>query len=115
MSLIPRSLRPITVLRRRAMRRGLRGDSKVWRWIAVVVLVRSDAIRYNAMREGVYGKSKFWRGVAVMLFARDAVRAVAVKAPEQLGVERLAPGQIVQVCAITPDSRRGRRRARAAS
>ena len=112
MPLIPRALRPMTVIRRKAMRKGLRGDSRIWRLVAVIVLVRSDIIRHSAMREGVYGSSRFWRSVAVLLFANDARRAVAVKVPEQLGVERLAPGQTVQVSAIEP---RRRRRARAAS
>jgi hypothetical protein len=112
MSLIPKTLRPMTVIRRKAMRKGLRGNSRVWRAVAVIVLVRTDIVRHAALREGVYGKSRFWRGIALMLFANDAVRAVTVKAPEQLGVERLAPGQTVQVSAVGP---RQRRRARAAS
>lgn len=89
------------------MRKGLRGSSRIWRAVAVIVLVRSDIVRHSALREGVYGKSRFWRTVAVAVVANDARRAVAVKVPEQLGVERLAPGQSVQVSAIGP--RRGRR------
>ncbi len=102
----------MTVIRRRAMRKGLRGNSRLWRAVAVIVLVRTDAIRYTAMREGVYGSSRFWRSVAVLLLMNDAGRKLAVKEPERLGIERLVAGQTVQVAAIGP---RRRRRSRAAS
>ncbi len=97
------------------MRRGLRGNSRFWRSIAVIALVRSDIVRHSALRDGVYGKSRFWRSVAVMLFANDARRALTVKEPDRLGTERLVEGQGVTVLALTRPSRRAQRRSARAS
>jgi hypothetical protein len=115
MPIIPRSLRPMVVLRRQATRRGLRGNSRFWRWVAFLVYIRSDVARHAAIREGVFGKSLIWRAVAVVVFADQIMRTVLVKSPQKLGTERLVAGQAVHISSIAPVSRREQRRLRRAA
>ncbi len=115
MALIPRSLRPLVVLRRQATRRGLRGNSRFWKWVAFVVYIRSDVARHAAIREGVFGKSLLWRAFAVVVFGDQLLRYVLIKKPEKLGTERLIAGQAVQISSITPVSKGEQRRLRRAA
>lgn len=63
-------------------------------------------LRHRALYDGVLGGSTLWKIVAVMV----VLRKVFGKQPEHLGIERLAPGQSIQIIAIKPSSRRARRR-----
>jgi hypothetical protein len=68
-------------------------------------------LRTSAVRRGVLGNDRFWRFVAAVIFGRQLLRKVLGREPQLLSVERLDPGQSVHIAAIPPPaSRRGRRR-----
>ena len=113
MSLIPRALRPMTFVRRRAMRTGFQSDSHVKRLIALLVIGRPALVKQNAFRQGFFGNDKFWKAVAVAFLANDVRRKVMVREPEYLGTERLVEGQSVMITALPRSSRRAARSARA--
>ena len=50
-----------------------------------------------------------WRVVAVVVFGGRFLRRVFGKHPENLGTERLKAGQLLQIEAIAPATRRQRR------
>jgi hypothetical protein len=112
MSLIPRSLRPMTFVRRRAMRRGFRSKNDVVRLLALLVVGRPALVKQNALRQGLVGNDRFWKTVAVILVANDVRRKLTVREPEHLGIERLGEGQSVTITALSPSSRRAARAAR---
>lgn len=105
MQLIPRSVRPMALIRRRALRRGLRGNSAMWRWIAVIVIGRSSAVRHVAFRDGLRRGNRFWKIVAFGIVLSDVVNKVAVKRPEQLAIERLVAGEAVEVRSLPSSAR----------
>lgn len=104
MSLIPRAIRPMTILRRRAMRRGLRGDSAMWQFMALMLVGGSSAMKMTARRDGFFGGSKFWKTIFYALILNDLVKKVAVKEPEVLSTEKLTAGQSVTITALDPQS-----------
>lgn len=80
MARVPATMRPAFVVRRNAMRRGVFGDSVLWKVVAVVV---------------------FGRGIAKKMFGRNV---------EVLARRRITPGHVITVAAMTPMTRRQRRR-----
>ena len=80
MALIPYRYRPAVVIRRRAMRYGVRGSSVVW------------------------------RGVAGVIYGRRAIKSFFGKEPEHLGVYRLGPNHFLSIVTSRPLSRREQRR-----
>lgn len=69
-------------------------------------------VRRRALYDGVLGSSTLWKLVAAAVFGRSVLRRVLGRHPEHLSVERLRPGQSVQVIALGPrGSRRQRRQA----
>ena len=50
-----------------------------------------------------------WRAVAVVVFGGRVLKRVFGKNPEDLGTERLKAGQLLQIEAIAPPTRRQRR------
>jgi hypothetical protein len=115
MAIIPRALRPMNLLRRRALRKGIQTDSELFRLISLLLIGRPALVRRNAYRQGLRGSSRFWRTVAYGFIAGDIWRKLTVKEPDRLGVERLVEGQGVTVLALPRPTRRSRRRASHAS
>jgi hypothetical protein len=115
MRLIPRALRPTSLLRRQTMRRGVRSESELIRMLAFVIVGRPEFVRRQATRQGLMGSSRLWRALAYGFIASDVCRKLAVKQPERLGTERLGEGQGVTVLAMHRPTRRERRRAARAS
>jgi hypothetical protein len=113
MALIPRALRPMTFIRRRAMRKGFHSDNHVRRLIALLVIGRPALIKQNAFRQGFVGNDKFWKTVAFVVLANDVRRKLTVREPEYLGTERLLEGQSVTIRALQRSSRRAAKAARA--
>lgn len=111
MPLMPRALRPMTYVRRRALRSGMQSRSELARFLSVLIVGRPALVRQNAFRQGVRGSSRLWRMVAVGLFVGDIWRKATVKEPDRLGTERLIEGQGVTVLAMTRPSKRDLRRA----
>jgi hypothetical protein len=115
MSLIPRALRPMTFLRRRAMRSGMRSDNEIVRLVALLIVGRPALVRQTAFRQGFTRRDGFWRSVAYVILVGDLVRRLTVKEPDRLGVETLVEGQRVTVSALPRPTRRQLRRAARAS
>ena len=111
MKLIPYALRPSTLLRRQAMKRGLRSDSELVQLISFLAVSRPAVIRRTATRRGLLGTSRLWRVVGYWFVAGDVYRKLAVKEPDRLGTERLSEGQTVTVVTMHRPTRRERRRA----
>jgi hypothetical protein len=99
----------MAIVKRRAMRRGLRSNNQVWRWIAVLIVGRSSVVRSIAIRDGLRGGNRFWRTVALGIMVTDLAAKVTVKQPERVATERLRVGQSVRITALPPDG--GRRAA----
>jgi hypothetical protein len=70
-------------------------------------------VRHRALYDGILGRSFVWKTIAVVVFGRSLARRFLGRRAEHLSIERLAPGQSVQVIAIGPASRRRRRERRA--
>ena len=66
-------------------------------------------IRRRALSRGVFGSDRFWRAVAVVIFGRRFLKRILGKNEDHLGTEKLTAGQLLQIEAIAPQSRRGRR------
>ena len=103
----------MTILRRRAVRRGFQSNRNYMRLIALLLVGRPALLRQNAIRQGFIGKDRFWKTVAYVFLANDVLRKLVVKEPERLGIERLVEGQSVTVTALPRSSRRAARAARA--
>lgn len=110
MKLIPRALRPMTFIRRRAMRSGVQSQNDVVRLLALVIVGRPALVRQTANRLGFVGSSRLWRMVAYGFLANDLYRKVAVKQPDRLGTEKLLEGEGVTVLAMHRPTKRERRR-----
>jgi hypothetical protein len=80
MALIPYRYRPSVVIRRRAVRYGLRGGSLVWKWIAVFI----------------YGSK--------------ATKSFFGKQPDEIATMRLGPNQFLSIVTSLPLSRKQQRR-----
>lgn len=111
MRLIQYSIRPSAIIRRQAMRRGVRSNNEVVRLLALVIVGRPALIRKTANVEGLRGSSRMWRFVAVGFLLNDLYRKLAVREPDRLGTERLREGQSVTVVTMHRPTRRERRRA----
>jgi hypothetical protein len=72
----------------------------------------SVLIQRRALQRGVFGSNPLWRAVAVVVFGSRFLRKVFGKNPEFLGTEKLKAGQLLQIEAIAPPTRRERREAR---
>jgi hypothetical protein len=66
-------------------------------------------VRTTAVRRGVLGGDRFWRTIAVMIVAGEVLRRVFGRSPELLSIERLEPGQSVQIRTLPASERRRRR------
>jgi hypothetical protein len=72
----------------------------------------SALIRTRAIQRGILGSSPFWRAIALFVFGRRVLKRILGKNVEELGTEKLTAGQLVQIEAIAPPTRRGRREGR---
>ena len=115
MALIPRALRPMTFIRRRAMRKGVSSNSDIVRLVSLLLVGRPAIVRQTAFRQGFRRGDRFWRSVAYFLVAGDIWRKLTVKEPDRLGTEKLVEGQRVTVLALPRPTRRERRRSARAS
>lgn len=69
---------------------------------AAVALTRAPitGLRSLAVRRGVFGGSRPWMIVAVVLWGFKMLRKASTRRPEVLSVERLNPGETLQVTAL---------------
>lgn len=52
-------------------------------------------LRRKALRLGVFGDSRFWQFVAFVIFTRRVIRKVMGSDPIVAGVERIRPGETI--------------------
>lgn len=69
-------------------------------------------LKRRALREGVFGQSTAWKLVAVVAFGGALVRRLASKRAEVVLVEELRVGESMRITPLPPASRRSRRRDR---
>lgn len=67
-------------------------------------------IRRKAMRRGLLGPSTFWKVVALGVFGRSTLKRVFGRQPEYIAKERIKPDAFLNVITATPLSRKERRR-----
>ncbi|MGH9134152.1 MAG: hypothetical protein ACRDZZ_09460 [Ilumatobacteraceae bacterium] len=72
----------------------------------------SVLIRRRALHKGILGPSRMWRAIAFVVFGRKLLKRIFGKNVDELGTEKLTAGQLVQIEAIAPPTRRKRRRPR---
>ncbi len=77
--------------------------------MATLVRYPISGLRGLALRRGVLGGSRPWMVVAAVLWGARLVRRASSRRPEVVSIERLKPGQTVQVTALQPTGRRGAR------
>ena len=111
MALLPRAVRPSWILRRWAMYQGVRSNSALLRFAALLFIGRSQFLRRTSMRQGVYGGNRGWQAVAGMFFLNDMVKKLTVKETETLTTETLKAGQSVLITSIPPTKGRRKRSA----
>ena len=111
MALLPRALRPSWIIRRWAMYQGVRSESALFRFLALLLIGRTQFLRTSSMRRGVYGGSRGWQAVAGVFFLNDMVKKLTVRETEKLSIETLKAGQSVLVTSIPPSEKRSRRSA----
>jgi hypothetical protein len=110
MALLPYALRPRAVLRRTALRRGVRGNSLFWSAVAGLMVGQGTYVRSQAIRRGVLGGSRSWRALAGLLVLKEAVGSGA-KHPENLGKLKVGAGSSVRVNTEKPMTRKQRKAA----
>lgn len=67
-------------------------------------------IRRKALRSGVLGNSVLWKAVAIWMFGRGTLKKVFGKQPEPLGTFRVGSGALLRVANTVPLSKKERRR-----
>ncbi len=67
-------------------------------------------IRRKAMRRGLFGPSRVWRVVALIIVFENSLRKVFGSQPEQLGRRTIAAGSVLTVAAANPLTRRQAKR-----
>ena len=71
----------------------------------------SFVIRRKAMRQGILGRSFFWKVVAGVVFGRSTMKKFFGRSPEPLGRRKIGPGHVISVATSAPLSRRQAKRA----
>ena len=79
--------------------------------VMAATLARSPIVglRSIAVRRGLLGGSRAWMIVAGVLWGARLLRRASSRRPEVVSIERLKPGQAVQVTALESSGRRGSR------
>jgi len=71
----------------------------------------SAVVRSKAVRKGLIGGSRGWMAVGVLVYGWKALRWLTARRPEVVSVERIEPGQTVQITTVAAPTRRERRAA----
>lgn len=71
-------------------------------WIATA----SGHLRAVATSQGLVGGRPVWRKVAIGMYGWAFIRRVIARRPDELGVERLSPGQALLITTVAPRRRR---------
>ncbi len=106
MALVPRALKPKTIVRRTAIRRGGKGGPAVWRALAAYYVGGLKMVRTQSLLRGVLGSNRTWKAI----FAGVVLRGQLSRAPEPIAKERLRTGQFLTVRVDKPLSRKQQKR-----
>jgi hypothetical protein len=101
MALLPYALRPVSVVRRTALRRGVRGTSFFWSAVAGLLLGEGSYVRSQAIRRGLIGGSRSWQVLAGLMILKEAANS-AGKKPENLGKVSVGMGSFLRLNAEKP-------------
>jgi len=66
-------------------------------------------IRRKAMRHGLLGPSRFWRFVAIVIAGSNTLKKTFGKSPDRLARRRIGIGQVITVATNAPLTRKQRR------
>ncbi|NNE12115.1 MAG: hypothetical protein HKN41_07720 [Ilumatobacter sp.] len=69
-------------------------------------------IRRKAIRQGVFGQSTFWKAVAVWVFGKASIKKFFGKQPVVIDKASLGRGRYMQVATAKPLTRRQRKKLR---
>jgi len=66
-------------------------------------------IRRKALRNGLFGPSRLWRVVAFWIIGSNALKKTFGKSPERLATRRVGVGHVLTVATYAPMTRKQRR------
>lgn len=66
-------------------------------------------IRRKAMRNGVFGPSRLWRAIAIWIVGSNALKGTFGKHPERLARRRIGVGHVITVATYAPLTRKQRK------
>ena len=111
MALLPHVLRPRTLLRRAAVRRGVTGSSVFWRAASLYFVGGPVRLRSTAIRLGFYGGNRKWQVVGAVVLLTHDLRRILTKQSEPLGSWKAGVGDFVRVTTTMPMSKKELKRA----
>ena len=97
--------RPVADIRRVEKEAGLIAPSRV-----ELLFHPSRAIRRNAIRYGIRGSSRFWKYMAVAVFVPKLIERFFAKTPDDLGIRTIGMGHIISIAVSKPLTRGERKR-----
>ena len=106
MSLLPYALRPRSVLRRAALKRGTAGGSVLWAALAMFFAGGPVRVRATAFRLGLLGGNRKWQAIGAVLLLTHDTRRVLGKQSESLGSWKVGPNEFVDVINAKPLSQK---------
>ncbi len=74
-----------------------------------VLLRPKFLIRQRALRSGLLGPSRLWRYVAFVIIFENGLRKLSGKNPDRLGTRTIGVGHVISVAAYKPLTRKQRR------
>lgn len=69
-------------------------------------------LKSKAVRKGLIGGSRGWMTLGVVMYGWKALRWLSSRRPETISVERIEPGQSIQITTVAAPTRRERRATR---
>ena len=111
MALVPYALRPRTVLRRAAVKRGATGNSVLWKAASIYFVGGPIRLRSTAIRLGFSGGNRKWQAVGAAVLLTHDLRRVFSKQPEPLGSWKAGADSFVRVTTSKPLSKKELKRA----
>jgi len=106
MALLPYALRPRTVLRKTAVKRGATGSSVLWKAASIYFVGGPVRLRSTAIRLGFSGGNRKWQAIGVAAILGNDVRRAVSRQPETLGTWKAGMGDFVRVTTSKPLSKK---------
>lgn len=74
-----------------------------------VLLRPKYLIRRRALRSGLFGPSRLWRYVAFVIIFENTLRKFFGKQPDRIGTRAIGVGHVITVASYTPLTRKQRK------